>query len=204
MGCAEVANVDAGQDDFFGPGCDGLFRLQHGFCDGGASGASAGEGYGAECAEVIAPVLDLEKGTGPVSARKARHKRAHFFDFARNGPYFFRFLGAFKVLGQVELFTGAENEVDALDLRDFIWLQLGVAADNHHKRAGVALHGSANGIAAFGIGMVCDAAGVDDHHVGRVVQVHPGISRIGEVARQGGRFAEIQLASQRIECCFEP
>ena len=148
--------------------------------------------------------MDLEKGAGPVAARKARHKRAHFFDFASNGPCFFRFLGPFNVLGQVELFTGAENEVDAFDLRDFIWLQLGVAADNHHKGIGVALHGPANCIAAFGICMVCDAAGVDDHHVWRVVQVHPGISRIGEVARQSGRFAEIQLASQRMECCFEP
>ena len=100
---------------------------------------------------------------------------------------------------QVEFFPRTQHQVDSLNARDFIWLQLGVATDDHHKGVRVALHRSANGVSTFGIGVVGDAARVDHHDVRRIVDVDPRISGLGQLFGQGGCFAEIQLAPQGVE-----
>ena len=105
--------------------------------------------------------------------------------------------------GQIELLAGAQDEVDPFDLGNFRRLELGVAAHHDYEGFRVALHRTPHRIPAFGIRMVCHAARVDDHHVGRVVQVHAGIPRIGQLAGEGGGFAEVQLATKGVKCCFE-
>ena len=63
-GAAEVAGVDAGEDDFLGAGGGDVSGGADGFADGDVAAAAAGEGDGAVGAEVVAAVLDLQEGTG--------------------------------------------------------------------------------------------------------------------------------------------
>ena len=104
---------------------------------------------------------------------------------------------------QVEFFPCPQNQVDPLNACNFIWLQLGITADDHHECVGVALHRSAHGVATFRVSVVGDTARVDHDHVGCIVDVHPRIPGLGQLFGQGGCFAEIQLAPQGVKGCFE-
>ena len=76
-------------------------------------------------------------------------------------------LGA-DVLEEVEFFRSAQDDVHPVNFADFSGLQLRIAADDSDERLGVAVEAT-HSIAAFGIGLLRDAAGVDDHHVWGVV-----------------------------------
>ena len=60
-GAAEVAGVDAGEDDFLGAGGGDVSGGADGFADGDVAAAAAGVRNGAVGAEVVAAVLDLEE-----------------------------------------------------------------------------------------------------------------------------------------------
>ena len=126
----------------------------------------------------------------------------HFFDFPSNGSSFSFILEGVKMLDQVEFFSCSKHEVHAFDAGDFLWLELGVAAHHHHEGLRIALHGSTHRIAAFCIGLVGDAAGVDDHHVGGIVNVHPCVARLLQLTCKGGGLTEIQLAAEGVEGRF--
>ena len=78
----------------------------------------------------------------------------------------------------IEFLGCPEYEIDAGDSGDFLWLELSVAADHGHK--GIRIRGArtAHGIAAFGVRVVGDTAGVDDHHIRAVVHGHARIPRL--------------------------
>ena len=76
--------------------------------------------------------------------------------------------------------------------------QLGVASHHHHVGFWVALHGATDSVAAFRVGVVCDAACVDDHHVRGVVNVNR-VTRLGKLPCQSARFAEVELAAERVK-----
>ena len=71
---AEVADVDAGQDDFPGPGLRGLAGLHEGGGDVSRAGATPCEGNGTEGTEIITSILHLEEGRvrSPRSRRGGR------------------------------------------------------------------------------------------------------------------------------------
>ena len=100
---------------------------------------------------------------------------------------------------QIEFLARAQHEVDAIDVRDFGRLQLGVASHDHHKGVRVALHGAANRVPAFGVGVVGDAACVDDHHIRGVVNVNARVASLGQLPCQRARFAEVELAPERVK-----
>ena len=103
------------------------------------------------------------------------------------------------MLRQIEFLACTEHEIHPVDVRDFGRLQLCVASHHHHEGFRVALHRTANGVAALRVGVVCDAACVDDHHVRGVVNVNTRISCLGQLPCQRARFAEVEFASERVK-----
>jgi hypothetical protein len=67
-------------------------------------------------------------------------------------------------------------------------LQLRIATDDSDEGLGVAVEGATHSIAAFGIGLFCNAAGVDDHHVWDVVDANPRVPGFAQISSYGGRF----------------
>ena len=63
---AKVARVHTGEHDLLYIVADDRLRLLHDVGDGVAAAATPGQGDGAKRTGVIAPVLDLEEGPGPV------------------------------------------------------------------------------------------------------------------------------------------
>ena len=104
---------------------------------------------------------------------------------------------------QIEFLSRAQDEVDPFDLSDFFGLELGVAADDHDKGVRIALHCSPDGVSTFGIRMVSDTAGVDDHDIRGIVQMHSCIPRLSQLACQRGCLTEIQFATKRMKRSFQ-
>ena len=103
------------------------------------------------------------------------------------------------MLRQIEFLACTEHEVYPVDVRDLCRLQLRVASHHHHVGFWVALHGATDSVAAFRVGVVCDAACVDDHHVRGVVNVNPRVPCLGKLPCQRARLAEVEFASERVK-----
>ena len=126
-------------------------------------------------------------------AGETGNERANFFD-RTYGDLGLCFFGA-DVLEEVEFFRSAQDDVHAVNFADFFGLQLGVTSDDSDERLGVAVEGPTHGIAAFGIGLLRDAAGVDDHHVWCVIDANARITGFAQIPGNGGRFREVQFAA---------
>ena len=100
----------------------------------------------------------------------------------------FAFPLGLEVSCQVELLLGAQDEVNAIDVRNFSGLQLGIAPDHRHERIRIGRLGAPHDVPAFGICMIGDAARVDHHHIGAVLHVHFGIASLRQPAHQRARF----------------
>ena len=146
--------------------------------------------------------MDFEEGPGPIPARKPRDEVTHFLDLSRNGFRLIALGGRGQVLRQIEFLACTENEVNPLDVPDFGRLQLRVTSHDHHKCFWVALHGATDGVAAFRVSVVGDAACVNDHHVWRVVNVNTCEASRGQLPCQCARLAEIELATERVKRCL--
>ena len=73
---------------------------------------------------------------------------------------------------QVEFFVGAQYEVHAGYAGNFLRLELGIAADDGDKGAGIDFHGALHQLAAFLIGILGNGAGIDNIHIRYIAEIN--------------------------------
>jgi hypothetical protein len=132
----------------------------------------------------------------------ARNKGPDLLDFTGQGQTGITLFKRFKVCNEVEFLLRPEHQINPVDVCNFSGFQLGIAPHNDHKCKGIGGHGPSHGVPTFGVSLVRDAAGVDDHDIGRFVDGYPGISSLTELTRKGGRLAEIEFATEGMEGRF--
>lgn len=96
----------------------------------------------------------------------------------------------------VAFFVVADDEVDAGDVGDVLWFELGVAACDDDYGSGVLSDHLSDGLAAFAVGDLGDGAGVDDADVGDLA-LGGGLDAEGfELLAYGAGFGEVEFAAE--------
>ncbi len=197
---AEVADVDTGQDDLFNaPRGDG-FGVADDLLHGGAAALAAGQRDGAEGAFVVAAILDLEEGARPIPEAEAANEGISLFHLSGADHAFGCSAGnAVDVVQNPEFLCCSKDEVNALDVSNFLRLELSVTADYNNLCTCVRAQSPAYDVAALLIGKVRYRASVDHYDISAVLKAHFLVPGFGKLPADGGSFAVIQLAAEGVE-----
>src|SRR3982751_1529652 len=77
----------------------------------------------------------------------------------------------FYMMGDIEFFSSTKNQVNAWYFCNLLWLQLGIAACDHHKAFRCLSLNAADQLTAFLICIIGNRAGIDDIHVCQVIKL---------------------------------
>ena len=159
-----------------------------------------GQRDGTEGTLVVAAVLHFEEGAGAVAEAETGDELVGLPHFSGSDEPLPAPRGdSVNVVEDSELFGGAQYEIDPVDIRDFVGLQLGVATDHHHLCTRVSAQRAANDVSALTVGEFSYRAGVDDDDIGAVAKRNGLVTGVGELAADGGGLAVIELAAERVE-----
>lgn len=106
------------------------------------------------------------------------------------------------IVGHLEFLRGSEHQVNSIDIGDFFRFELSVAAYHHNKGLLILTQGTPHDVAATLIGIVRYGARVDYVYVSLFLKLHPIVTLLFEVTRDGRGLAEIELTAQCIKCYF--
>ena len=107
-----------------------------------------------------------------------------------------------QVTHDVAFLFGTEHEVDVVDGKHLVRLELRVASGDDDEGAGVLAADASDQLAAFFVGQLCDGAGVHQADVGLFAGAHTPDTVRGQFAPDGGRLGEIEFAAERVVGCL--
>ena len=163
--------------------------------DRGTSATSAGKGYGAVRAKVIAPVLDFEKATGPVPVRIGEIEIPDLEYIAGVRFVLFLFFKVIQVVGHVEFVSCAEYQVHPFDGHDLLCSELGVTSHDNDVGSGITMNDFTNHLSSLFLGDIGDATSVDDEYIRSLFFPDGHGSLFFQTVFDRRCFGKIQLAS---------
>lgn len=97
------------------------------------------------------------------------------------------------------LLIAAEDEIDPLNFRNLLGLELGVAACDDDERVGIEAFATADYLTTLLIGLLGYGAGVDDINVGGFCEIDLDVTGVGHTSAHIAGLAEIELTAERME-----
>ncbi len=176
--------------------CRDLPRLVDQFGDRHVAARTAGVVDRAIGAAVVAAVLHLQKGARAVAARKSREERRQRIGVAAVDlrPALARQCEDPAV--QFALVVVAQHQVDPLDGRYLLRLELSVASRHGDDRLRIAAVELADQVAALLVGMLGHRTAVDDANVGFGIGRHAFETAALELPGQCRRLREVEFAAE--------
>ena len=197
---AELTHVYSGEHYFSGAGCRSLPCLRDAIGHGGGAGTSAGHGYGAVGAPVVASVLHLEPEAGALASSACGHECAYALEVVHlHGALLLAGHHLLYERDHLSLLSLPEHEAHSGQLRYLGGLELGVASGDHYAGAGMTAVEHAYELTPFLVGRLCDGAGVHETQVRFLARLcaHPAL--VGQHACKCGGFGEIEFAAKSVE-----
>ena len=96
----------------------------------------------------------------------------------------------------------AHHEVHALESRNRVGLQLGIATHHHYERTRVLARKAVNRLAALGVGSVGHATRIDDTQVRYFALSRHRHATQAQCVLKRSHLGKIEFAAQSMEGCF--
>ena len=195
--------MDAGQDHLLiARGCQ-LPHLGYNLIRSAAADASAGVWDNAVAAELVAAILNLQKGSGMI--RNLVDGKALILmslaDFDHMAAVTLIFEIFFQDRNQILLFIVSDDDIYCQIRLQLLCCRLDIAASRNHHGIRILLLSPVQHLSGLAVRDIGYGTGVDNVDIGLFVEGHDLVSGFFQKLLHGLRFIGIYLAAQIVQCC---